>query len=90
MALNLNTPIFDCPNELSIEKPKPAAELQFSFKPGYTVVSATPEYFPYGQTTRATIQISYYVDLSFECIIDIKTAADTEAPKLTCPEDIKQ
>ena len=76
----MNTPIFICPVELSIEKPIPAAELPLDFKPGYTIASSTPEYFPYGQTVKATIQISYYVDPSFECIIDIKTAADRRHP----------
>ena len=83
----MNTPIFNCPTEFSIEKPISPAELPFDFKPGFTVVS-TPDYFRYGETVKATIQITYDVDLSFECKIDIKTGADSEAPKLTCPQDI--
>ena len=81
--------MIDCPSKLTLENPVPPAELPLGLKPEYTIES-TPALFPYGQMVRATIQASDSLGLSLECIVDITVKPDTEAPILTCPQDIEQ
>lgn len=84
----MKTPIIDCPSELTFENPIPPAELPLNLKPGFTIES-TPAHFPYGKKVKVAVRARHTTDLLLECIIDITIKPDTEAPKLTCPQDIK-